>query len=133
MDNAIATTIREASMRRTAAAFTALVLLCYPCPSWSQDSAATLVAICDRAAAIPLDKSRPTGAAGVPLGKIDLKIAIPACEAAAKVAPNDPRVASQLGRAFLAAKAYDSSRAYFKLAADQGDAFAQTALKRLAR
>jgi TPR repeat protein len=119
---------REASMRQTAAAFTALVLLCYPCPSWPQDSTATLVAICDQAAAIPLDQSRPTGVAGVVLEKIDPKIAIPACDAAAKAAPNDPRVAFQLGRAYYAAKAYESARAHFKLAADQGNAGGQNGL-----
>src|ERR1700690_886532 len=72
---------REASMRQTAAAFTAGVLLCYPCPSWSQDRPTTLIAICDEAAAIPLDQSRPTGVAGVATEKIDPKIAIPACDA----------------------------------------------------
>ena len=62
-------------MRQTAAACTAVVLLCYPCPSWSQDSTATLIAICDQAAAIPLDQSRPTGVAGVVSEKIDPKAA----------------------------------------------------------
>jgi thioredoxin-like negative regulator of GroEL len=105
-------------MRQSAAAFTGLVLLCYPCPSWSQDSTATLIAICDQAAAPPLDQSRPTGVAGVALEKIDPKIAIPACDAAAKAAPNDPRVAFLLGRAYLAAKDYESARAHLKFAAD---------------
>ena len=115
-------------MRQTAAAFTALVLLCCPCPSWSQDSTATLIAICDQAAAAPLDQSRPTGVAGLLLEKIDPTIAIPACDAAAKVAPNDPRVAFQLGRAYLAAKDYESAHAHFKFAADQGDAAGQNGL-----
>ena len=118
-------------MRQTAAAFTAVVLLCYPCPSWSQDSPATLIAICDQAAAIPLDQSRPTGVAGVVTEKIDPKIAIPACDAAAKAAPNDPRVAFQLGRAYLAAKEYESARAHFKFATDQGSAGGQNGLGRL--
>jgi hypothetical protein len=77
-------------MRKTAAAFTALVLLCYPCPSWSQDRTATLIAICDQAAAPPLDQGRPTGVAGVALEKIDPKIAIPACDAAAKAGSHCP-------------------------------------------
>jgi TPR repeat protein len=115
-------------MRQTAAAFTVLVLLCHPCPSWSQGSTATLIAICDQAAASALDQSQPTGVAGVALEKIDPKIAIPACDAAAKAAPNDPRVAFQLGRAYLVAKAYESARAHFKFAADQGNAGGQNGL-----
>ena len=115
-------------MRQTAAAFTALVLLCYPCPSWSQDSTATLIAVCDQAAAAPLDQSRPTGVVGLLLEKIDPAIAIPACDAAAKAAPNDPRIAFQLGRAYLAAKDYESARAHFEFAADQGDARGQNGL-----
>jgi uncharacterized membrane protein required for colicin V production len=115
-------------MRETAAAFAAVVLLCYPCPSWSQDSSAALIAICDQAAAIPLDQSRPTGVAGVVAEKVDPKIAIPACDAAAKAAPNDPRVAFQLGRAYLAAKDYESARAHLKFAADRGDAGGQNGL-----
>ena len=118
-------------MRHTAAAFTAVVLLCYPCPSWSQDSPAALIAICDQAAAIPLDQSRPTGVAGVVTEKIDPKIAIPACDAAAKAAPNDPRVAFQLGRAYLATKNYEFASAHLKFAADQGDAGGQNGLGRL--
>jgi TPR repeat protein len=86
---------------------------------------------CDQAAAIPLDQSRPTGVAGVVTEKIDPKIAIPACDAAAKAAPNDPRVAFQLGRAYLAAKEYESARAHFKFAADQGNAGGQNGLGRL--
>jgi TPR repeat protein len=115
-------------MRQGVTAFTTLVFLCCPCPSWSQDSTAALIAICDQAAAAPLDQSRPTGVAGLLLEKIVPAIAIPACDAAAKAAPNDPRVAFQLGRAFLAAKDYDSARAHFKFAADQGDAGGQNGL-----
>src|SRR5271167_4728636 len=115
-------------MRQTAAAFTALILLCYSCPSWSQDSTASLIAICDQAAAPPPDQSQPTGGAGVALEKIDPTIAIPACEAASKAAPNDPRVAFLLGRAYLAAKAYESAHAHFKFAADQGDPGGQNGL-----
>jgi TPR repeat protein len=115
-------------MRRTAAAFAGLVLLCCPCPSWSQDGTAALIDICDQAAAAPLDQSRPTGVPGLLLEKIDSKVAIPACDVAAKAAPNDPRVAFQLGRAYLAAKDYESARVHFKFAADQGDAGGQNGL-----
>jgi tetratricopeptide (TPR) repeat protein len=115
-------------MRQTAGALTVLVLLCHPCPSWSQGSTATLIAICDQAAASALDQSQPTGVTGVALEKIDPKIAIPACDAAAKAAPKDPRVAFQLGRAYLVAKAYESARGHFKFAADQGNAGGQNGL-----
>jgi TPR repeat protein len=115
-------------MRQTAAALTVPVLLCHPCPSWSQGSTATLIAICDQAAASALDQSQPTAVTGVALEKIDPKIAIPVCDAAAKAAANDPRVAFQLGRAYLVAKAYESARAHFKFAADQGNAGEQNGL-----
>ena len=62
-----------------------------------------LVAACDRAAASPFDKSRPAGVAGVANEKIEPDMAIQACEAAAKAAPSDDRIAMQLGRGYLAA------------------------------
>lgn len=84
----------------------------------AQDAAAALVAICDQAAASPFDKNRPSGVAGVPPDKVDPKIAIPACEAALKVSPNDPRIFFQLARAYSAGKAYESARAQY-LKADE--------------
>jgi TPR repeat protein len=110
-------------MRRTAAAFTALALCC-PCQSWSQDSTATLIAICDRAAASPLDQNRPTGIEGVTPGKIDPTIAVPACTAAVKAAPNDARIAYQLGRAYFAAKNHESARVQYAKADEMGYALA---------
>ena len=120
-------------MRQSAAAFTGLVLLCYPCPSWSQDSTATLIAMRSGRGNPPRSEPARTGVAGVALEKIDPKIAIPACDAAAKAAPNDPRVAFQLGRAYLAAKDYESARAHLKFAADQGDAGGQNSFGNMYR
>ena len=72
-----------------------------------------MVAICDQAAASPLDHNRPPDVAGVAPDKIDPKIAIPARDAAAKAAPNDPRIAFQLARAYFAAKAYEVARVQY--------------------
>jgi TPR repeat protein len=47
---------------------------------------------------------------------IDAKIAIPACKAAVQAAPDDPRIAYQLGRAYFAAKAYESARTEYEKA-----------------
>ncbi|HEY1544171.1 MAG TPA: tetratricopeptide repeat protein [Xanthobacteraceae bacterium] len=80
------------------------------------DDSSTLTSICDQAAASPFDTTRPAGVAGVAPDKIDTKIAVPACEAAVKAAPNDPRIAYQLGRAYFAAKAYESARAQYERA-----------------
>jgi|GEM_PF-5269679 len=79
-------------------------------------SSSALMQICDQAAASPLDDRRPSGVSGVDAEKVDPKVAVPACEAAAKAAPTDPRVAFQLGRAYLAAKAYESALAVFEKA-----------------
>jgi hypothetical protein len=46
---------------------------------------------CDRAAASLTDRSRPAGITGVDMKKMDAKVAIPACEAALAVAPENPR------------------------------------------
>jgi uncharacterized protein len=106
-------------MRRTTAAFVALAL-CSPLSARAQSDATTLAAICDQAAASPFDKSRPAGVAGVPPDKIDPKIAGPACEAAAKAAPHDPRLVFQLGRAYMVLKDYGAARAQFAKADQMG-------------
>jgi hypothetical protein len=87
-------------------------------PAHAQDSTPT--SICDQAAASPVDQDRPAGVLGVAADQIDPKIAIPACEAAAAAAPNDPRIAFQLARAYEAAKAYEPARVQYAKAADQG-------------
>ncbi len=73
-------------------------------PASAQISPALLIADCDRLAADDLDPVRPTGIPGMPLGNIDGKAAVPACAAAAKAEPNNPRIIYQLARALEAAK-----------------------------
>jgi TPR repeat protein len=94
----------------------------------NQDTTADLVSACDRAAASPTDKNRPTGLAGVPSGKLDSHTAISACEAAAAATPENPRIMFQLGRAHVAAKADEAARVYFSKASDFGYAAAQASL-----
>jgi TPR repeat protein/ABC-type uncharacterized transport system substrate-binding protein len=105
-----------------------IFVLALPAVAQSQDAAASLVLACDRAAASPSDTNRPVGVAGVPPNKLDPQIAIAACEAAAAVAPDDPRIMFQLGRAQAAAKADESARGYFSKASDLGYAAAQASL-----
>jgi len=45
---------------------------------------------CDRAAAGPLDRSRPAGIPGVTVDMIDGKVAVPACEGALAAVPENP-------------------------------------------
>ena len=90
--------------------------------------ATAAAAACDRAAASPFDRNRPANVAGVMLDQIEAKIAVPACEAAAQTAPNDPRIAFQLGRAYEAGKNGKLAARLYKLASDQGNALAQVNL-----
>ena len=93
-------------------------VLVFPAMAQNQDAAASLVLACDRAAASPTDANRPVGITGVPSGKLDPQISIAACEAAAAVAPSDPRMMFQLGRSHAAAKAFESARVQFSKASD---------------
>jgi len=79
-------------------------VLVRPAVAQNQDAAASLVLACDLAAASPSDTQRSIGIAGVPKSKFDPQVAIAACEAAAAVAPNDPRIMFQLGRSYFATK-----------------------------
>ena len=63
-----------------------------------------LLAACDQAAASPFDTTRPAGIPGVSFTIIVPETAVSACEEAATAAPDDARMAMQLGRAYLAAK-----------------------------
>ena len=91
------------------------LILCWPASAseqqqQSQQGDSILAAICDQAAASPLDNNRPAGVAGVAPDKIDPKIAIPACDAALKASPDNYRMMFQLGRAYGAAKSYELAR-----------------------
>ena len=90
----------------------------WPVAAQSEDASANLVLACDRAAASPSDDNRPAGIAGVPSGKLDPQYAIPACQAAAAAAPDEPRLMFELGRAQTAAKDYAAARPQFSRASD---------------
>jgi TPR repeat protein len=105
-----------------------LFVLVSPAVAQNHDAAASLVFACDLAAASPGDAQRRVGIAGVPKSKFDPRAALAACEAAAAVAPDDPRIMFQLGRAHAHVKAYDSAREQFSRASDLGYAAAQANL-----
>ena len=81
-----------------------------------------LLTACDQAAAHPFDKTRPDGVPGVSLERIVPESAISACELAAEAAPNDARIAMQLGRAYQAAKNFDAARVQYLKAYENGSA-----------
>jgi TPR repeat protein len=83
---------------------------------------------CDLVAASPLDRSRPVGIVGVALDKIDAKVALPTCQAAFKVGPENPRLLYQIGRVFESIKDYDKARGSYEKASRLGNAPAQNML-----
>jgi TPR repeat protein len=70
----------------------------------------------------PFDETRPDGVPGVSLEKIVPESAISACELAAEAAPNDARIAMQLGRAYQAARNFDAARVQYLKAYENGSA-----------
>jgi serine/threonine-protein kinase len=84
--------------------------------------------LCDAAAASPLDKDRPRSITAIPSDKIDPSIAVPACEAAAKAAPDDGRMLFQLGRSYGAAKDYGKAMAAYRRADELGIALATSSI-----
>jgi TPR repeat protein len=100
---------------RAAAALIFILVL----PAFPQDQQDATLA-CDRAAASSSDNKRPLGVPAVFFASIDPQIAIPACQKAAAAEPYNPRILFQLGRAYAAAKANESARAYFQKASDLG-------------
>jgi hypothetical protein len=81
-------------------------------------AAAQDVTECDRLAAHPLDPDKV--APGVPEGKVDLAAAIPACQAAVKADPKNPRLNYQLARVLGYAGRGDEAAPY-REAAVAGD------------
>ncbi len=88
-----------------------------------------IVTDCDRHAASYLDPQRK--AAGVDLDKIDLVVAVPACEDATRQFPGSMRLAYQLGRAYERANKLAAAAEQYRKAADQNYAAAQLALAEL--
>jgi TPR repeat protein/ABC-type uncharacterized transport system substrate-binding protein len=105
-----------------------ILVLVWPAFAQNQDKTAALVSACDRAAASPTDNDRPRDLVGVPSDRLDSQIAIGVCETAVATEPNNPRIMFQLGRAYAAAKAYESARVYFSKASDLGYAAARASL-----
>jgi TPR repeat protein len=68
-----------------------------------------LIKLCDLAASSPVDKAKPADIAGVAANDVDAKIAVPACEAALAIAPNEPRLMFELARAANQAKDYEKA------------------------
>jgi TPR repeat protein len=106
-----------------------IFVLAWPALAQNQEeTTAALVFACDRTAASPTDNDRPRDLAGVSSERLDSQIAIAVCEAAVAAAPNNPRIMFQLGRAYAAAKIYESARVYFSRASDLGYAAARANL-----
>ncbi|MGP0086797.1 MAG: tetratricopeptide repeat protein, partial [Steroidobacteraceae bacterium] len=88
-----------------------------------------IVTDCDRYAASHLDPQRK--AAGVDLDKIDLALAVPACEQAVRQFPDGLRLAYQLGRTYEKANKLTAALEQYRKAADQNYAAAQLAIAEL--
>jgi hypothetical protein len=82
---------------------------------------------CDALAANPYDSSRPDGVPGVQYQAIDAARAEDACRRAINEQPS-PRLQFQLGRALQAGHKDADAVAKYRVAADQGNAPAQSAL-----
>jgi tetratricopeptide (TPR) repeat protein len=97
----------------------------------AQDEAARTIAECDRLSASELDLDRPASVSGVPLLTLDASAAVPACEAAVKVAPDNRRLLFQLGRAYGVAKNYLEARVQYERAVALGSVVAANNLATL--
>ncbi|MBO0905589.1 SEL1-like repeat protein [Jiella sonneratiae] len=87
---------------------------------------AGVIADCDRLAADSDDPTKPADVAGVKgPTDIDVKQALPACEAAHRLAPDDARMTFQLGRTYQAAGRDDDAARLYREAADAGQPVAQ--------
>jgi TPR repeat protein len=93
-----------------------------PLPTW--DDKALAIVNCDRLAASNLDPERPASVPGISVADLKPNRAVPACEAALKVAPDDRRIMFQLGRAYVQAENYDKARVLYERADALGHALA---------
>ena len=108
----------------TRLAFVCLLQLALSSNAFAQD----IVTDCDKYAASDTDPSAT--APGVPLEKINVTLAVPACMAAVRESPNNPRLLFQLGRAYRAANNFKLALEYYRKAAEQNYASAQNSLGR---
>jgi TPR repeat protein len=81
---------------------------------------------CDKYAASDNDPQRKE--TGVPLGKINPDLAVPACEAGVRQYPNSTRLSLQLGRAYQKANYFTAAVGQYRKAAEQNYAPAQNNL-----
>jgi TPR repeat protein/ATP-dependent protease ClpP protease subunit len=81
---------------------------------------------CDAYAASDYDPQSKS--AGISFDKIDVGLAVPACEAAVQKYPENSRLNFQLGRAYKRANNFDAAATQYRKAADQGLAPAQVSL-----
>jgi TPR repeat protein len=75
---------------------------------------------CDRLAATSFEDDLPLEVVGLAPSQVDPKLAVPACEAAVKAAPDNPRLMFQLGWAYERAGNYDGARDQFAAAHAKG-------------
>jgi uncharacterized protein len=113
---------------RSALAIAALVTAM---PLQAQDQAGGSIAECDRLAASELDPDRPATVPGVPIFALEAATAVPACEAAVKVAPKNRRIMFELGRAYQVAKDYEKARLQYGRAEALGSVVAANNLATL--
>jgi TPR repeat protein len=104
------------------ALFVCVVQLTLSNSAFAQDG----VIDCDKYAASDTDPSAK--APGVPLEKVDPALAVPACAAAVRQFPNNPRLVFQLGRAHRTADNFHLALEYYRKAAEQNYAAAQNSL-----
>jgi TPR repeat protein len=88
------------------------------------DDKVLAIANCDRLAASNLDPERPVSVPGISVAELKPNLAVPACEAALKVAPDDRRIVFQLGRAYAQAENYEKARELYERADALGHALA---------
>jgi TPR repeat protein len=84
---------------------------------------------CDRYAESDFDPNRKTD--GVPFDKIDIRRAIPACEAAAREYPNSGKITFELGRSYQKGNTFTKATSQFQKVIEQGTSYgglAQVAL-----
>ncbi|NDW03131.1 SEL1-like repeat protein [Jiella pacifica] len=87
---------------------------------------ASVLAECDRFAADSDDPTKPAEVAGVKApADIDVTKAVPACEAAHRLAPGDARMTFQLGRSYQAAGRDEDAASLYREAAEAGQSVAQ--------
>ena len=97
-------------------------------PSSTAPAGIESAAACDRLAASPFDRDRPTSVPGVEAGKLDVVAALSACEGAIRQYPQVARFYFQQGRASFQAKNYARARELYQTASSLGSSMAMYGL-----